>query len=112
MSTQSLALLRSSQNQELKQLAAHHLAEDLTASDRQLLENSASKLTSYTTIGSAIGLGLGVALAFRLRRLRVRTFQAFRAKEKPTKVVFEDGREGLLFPFFRIGFILLVRSNC
>lgn len=54
-----------------------------------------SKLSTYTTIGSLLGLGLTTALAFRVRQNRVRMFQAFKTSQKPTHVKFADGREGL-----------------
>ena len=66
----------------------------LQESDRETLRSAASKASTHATIGSLIGVGLGLALAFRLRQNRVKTFQAFRAAERPTHVQFAGGRTG------------------
>lgn len=98
MSSESLALLRRNAGNELAQLAEEHMNHDLQQSDRDALNSAARKLSTYTTIGSFVGLGLGVALAFRVRRLRADTFKAFRAAEKPTQIKFADGRTGKPLP--------------
>lgn len=100
MSQDSLALLRKNVGPELASLAEQHIQHDLTENDRQVLNKAAGKLSTYTTVGSLVGLGLGVALAFRIRSIRTQTFKAIRAAEKPTHVRFADGREreSLCFP--------------
>lgn len=67
----------------------------LNQSDRDTLKSAAGKVSTHALIGSLVGLGLGAALAFRVRSNRVRLFEAFRAKQKPTHVKFADGREGM-----------------
>lgn len=44
-------------------------------------------------VGSLVGIGLGTFLAIRLRANRNKIFQAFKASEKPTHVVFASGRQ-------------------
>ena len=95
MSSDSLAVLRHNIGPELAQLAENHIQHDLRESDREALNSAAKKLSTYTTMGSLVGLGLGVVLAFRVRSVRAQTFKAIRAAEKPTHVRFADGREGM-----------------
>ncbi len=45
-------------------------------------------------MGSLVGVAAGVILGVRVRRARTAMFDAFRAREKPVKVLFEDGRSG------------------
>ena len=63
----------------------------LTPEDRDTLKSATTKLSTYTTIGSLLGLGLTTALAFRVRQNRVKFFEAFKASRKPTHVKFADG---------------------
>ena len=94
MSTESLAVLRKSSRDDLSQLAEEHMKHDLEPSDRDALHKAASKISTHTIVGSLLGVGLGAFMAFRLRTARTAMFDAFRAAEKPTKVVFADGRTG------------------
>ena len=94
MSTESLAAFRKSGRDELAKLAEEHMQHDLQESDRSALRNAAAKLSTHATIGSLLGLGLGVFMAYRLRTARNTMFNAFRAREKPTRVQFADGRTG------------------
>jgi len=96
MSLESLAISRKNAGSELAQLAEEHMKHDLQQSDRDALNDAARKFSSYTAIGSIVGLSLGAALAFRVRRVRTQYFKAFRAIEKPTHVKFADGREQAL----------------
>lgn len=48
----------------------------------------------HAGIASLAGLGLGIYAAFRLRRMRMAYFNAFRAMEKPVEIRFADGRTG------------------
>lgn len=68
---------------------------DLEPSDREVLQKAAGKVTVPATIGTLVGLGLGIYAAFRLRKARLSMFNAFRATEKPTHVVFAGGRQGM-----------------
>jgi hypothetical protein len=86
--------IRNRRSDELAQLADHHIQQDLQPDDREALKSAARKVSLWTTVGSAIGIGLGLYAAFRLRSSRKTFFQVFRAQEKPTKVVFADGRTG------------------
>ncbi|KAF9886756.1 hypothetical protein FE257_011133 [Aspergillus nanangensis] len=90
--SESFAVLRRRRSDELAKLADQHIQHDLQQSDRDALKNAAYKVSLWTTVGSAVGVGLGLYVAFRLRSTRKALFEAFRAKEKPTKVVFADGR--------------------
>lgn len=91
--SESLAVLRRTQNQELADLADQHLKHDLTESDRQKLKSAASTVSTATMIGTLAGLSLGAYFAFKVRSNRQKMFQAFRAAEKPTHVRFASGRE-------------------
>ncbi|KAJ5885358.1 hypothetical protein N7495_009868 [Penicillium taxi] len=89
---ESLALLRRGRSNELNRLASEHLEHDLQPEDRDRLKSAASKISLWTTVGSAVGVSLGLFAAVRLRNTRKAFFAAVRAQEKPTKVVFADGR--------------------
>ncbi|MCJ1475866.1 hypothetical protein MMC13_004530 [Lambiella insularis] len=95
MSSSSLALLRPSPQDDLSKLAASHLQHDLQQSDRDALRHASSQLATHTTVGSLLGLGLGIFLAYRVRSARSSMFNAFRAREKPVRVQFPDGRTAL-----------------
>ncbi|KAJ5167997.1 uncharacterized protein N7482_003591 [Penicillium canariense] len=90
--SESFALLRRRRSDELAKLADEHMQHDLQADDRDALKSAASTVSSWTTVGSAVGLGLGLYAAIRLRSTRKAFFAAVRAQERPTKVVFADGR--------------------
>ena len=94
MFADSLAVLRKNVGEDISKLAEEHLKHDLQDSDRDTLNDAATKIGMHATVGSFLGLGLGVFLAFRLRRNRSKMFNAFRTVEKPTYVKFADGREG------------------
>jgi hypothetical protein len=98
----SLAILRKNASKELAELAENHMKDDLQQSDRDVLNSAAQKFSTYTTIGSLVGLGLGAFLAVRVRRIRADTFKAFRAMERPTHVLFADGRTGRLALYFNL----------
>ncbi|PLN75332.1 hypothetical protein BDW42DRAFT_180867 [Aspergillus taichungensis] len=91
--SESIALLRRRRADDLTRLANEHMQKDLRAEDRETLKSAASTVSLWTAIGSAAGVGLGLYVAFRLRSARTAFFQAFRAKEKPTHLVFADGRQ-------------------
>ncbi|RHZ50081.1 hypothetical protein CDV55_100110 [Aspergillus turcosus] len=84
--------IRSRRSDELTRLADQHMQHDLQPEDRDVLKGAASRVSLWTTVGSAVGIGLGLYVAFRLRSTRKAFFEAFRAAEKPTQVVFADGR--------------------
>ncbi|RAL14696.1 uncharacterized protein BO97DRAFT_364990 [Aspergillus homomorphus CBS 101889] len=88
----SFPMTRSRRSDELVRLADQHLQHDLQPADRDALQAAARKVSMWTTIGSAVGVGLGLYTAFRLRSSRRAFFEVFRAKEKPTQVVFANGR--------------------
>lgn len=92
--SESFALMRRRRSDELAKLADEHLQHDLQADDRDALRSAASTVSMWTTVGSAVGLGLGLFAAIRLRSTRKAFFDAIRAQERPTKVVFADGRTG------------------
>lgn len=92
---ESLAILRQQRSDELANLADQHLQHDLRSEDREKLKAAASSVSLWTTVGSAIGVSLGLLAAIRLRSTRKAFFSAIRAQEKPTKVVFQDGRTGM-----------------
>ncbi|KAL4878357.1 hypothetical protein BJY04DRAFT_221293 [Aspergillus karnatakaensis] len=83
---------RNRRSDELAKLADHHIQHDLNADDREALKSAAKKVSLWTTVGSAIGIGLGLYTAFRLRSSRKAFFEVFRAAEKPTQIVFANGR--------------------
>lgn len=101
--SESLAALRKNRRDELAKLADQHLQHDLRESDRDALKNAATRVSTWTLVGSAVGIGLGFFVAFRLRSARKAMFEAFKAQEKPVSVVFSDGRTGMdisLFVYF------------
>ncbi|KAI0385558.1 hypothetical protein F5Y04DRAFT_276893 [Hypomontagnella monticulosa] len=87
------AFRKSEQHTDLGQLAEEHMKHDLTQEDRDVLMKASTRVTTPAIIGTIAGLGLGLYAAFRLRRVRADMFKAFRAAEKPTHVVFSDGRK-------------------
>jgi hypothetical protein len=92
-----LALFRPApQYEDLSKLAQEHFDQDLSADDKNTLRAASKKVSRHTMLGSIVGLGLGVYAAVKLRRVRADMFAAFRTAEKPTKVVFADGRTGEL----------------
>ncbi|KAF2117678.1 hypothetical protein BDV96DRAFT_570672 [Lophiotrema nucula] len=90
--TESLAAFRNQRSQELRKLAEEHLQHDLTQSDRDIIRSAAQKVGTYASVGTGLGLAFGIYTAFRLRRMRLAYFNAFRATEKPVEVRFADGR--------------------
>lgn len=86
------------QYDDLSKLAQEHFDHDLSADDKDTLRTASKKVSRHAMLGSFLGLGLGVYAAVRLRRVRADMFAAFRTAEKPTKVLFADGRTGELFP--------------
>lgn len=111
MSLESLAISRKNASHELAQLAEEHMKHDLHQSDRDAIADATRKFSTYTAIGSILGLGLGAALAFRVRRARTEYFKAFRAIEKPTHVKFADGREGEYFQYSKLGFLTFIHRG-
>lgn len=93
---ESVAILRRRRSDDLAKLADEHLQQDLQAQDRDKLKSAASTISVWTTVGSAVGISLGLFAAIRLRSTRKAFFAAVRAQERPTKVVFADGRTGIL----------------
>ena len=79
---------------ELAKLTEDHLQHDLRQSDRDALKSATASVSTGVMVGSLIGVTAGIVLGLRVRSTRTAMFNAFRAKEKPVKVVFEDGREG------------------
>ncbi|KGO71479.1 hypothetical protein PITC_051070 [Penicillium italicum] len=90
--SESFAILRQRRSDELAKLADEHLQHDLQSADRDKLNAAASSISLWTTVGSAVGVSLGLLAAIRLRSTRKAFFSAIRAQERPTKVIFEDGR--------------------
>jgi hypothetical protein len=93
--SESFAILRQRRSDEFAKLADEHIQHDLQASDRDKLKAAASSISLWTTVGSAVGVSLGLFTAIRLRSTRKAFFSAIRAQERPTKVMFEDGRTGM-----------------
>jgi hypothetical protein len=93
--SESFAILRQRRSDELAKLADEHLQHDLQSGDRDKLNAAASSISLWTTVGSAVGVSLGLLAAIRLRSTRKAFFSAIRAQEKPTKVIFEDGRTSM-----------------
>jgi hypothetical protein len=97
MSAESFAAFRRHHGDELGKLAEAHWNKDLEQSDRDTLRAAAQRFQRHALIGSVVGIGLGVLLAARVRSMRVRMFNAFKAQDKPTHVQFADGRTGMRF---------------
>ncbi|KAI1196556.1 hypothetical protein F5X97DRAFT_206955 [Nemania serpens] len=90
----SLAIFRrSEQHEDFTKLANKHIQSDLEPSDRELLRKAVKRVATSTTVGSLIGIGLGIYASVRLRKVRTDVFAAFRAAEKPSFVVFSNGRQ-------------------
>ena len=70
-------------------LIAHYSLND---SDRDLLKRAARKVSTHVAIGSVLGIAFGAYTAFRLRKMRLSYFNAFKAIEKPVEIKFADGR--------------------
>ncbi|KAI1341737.1 hypothetical protein F5Y15DRAFT_346058 [Xylariaceae sp. FL0016] len=90
------AFRKSEHHDDLGKLAEEHLKHDLEPEDRDALIQASSRVTIPAAIGTLVGLGLGVYAAVRLRRIRADMFSAFRAAEKPSHVVFADGRREIV----------------
>ncbi|KAH8591037.1 hypothetical protein B0O99DRAFT_633493 [Bisporella sp. PMI_857] len=86
------AFRKSPQHEDLANLAKEHLNHDLNQEDRDVLVKAGGRIYGPATIGTLVGLGLGLYAAFRLRKVRLAMFNAFRASEKPTSIVFAGGR--------------------
>ncbi|PWY67141.1 hypothetical protein BO70DRAFT_418801 [Aspergillus heteromorphus CBS 117.55] len=78
----------------LARLADDHLQQDLRPDDRVALHSAARAVSRWTLVAGSLGLGLGLFVALRLRSSRKAVFDAFRARERPTGLVFADGRTG------------------
>ncbi|GAP88967.1 hypothetical protein SAMD00023353_3400470 [Rosellinia necatrix] len=90
----SLAAFRKSEQQdELARLASKHIQSDLEPSDRDALRRATARVATSAVVGSLVGLGLGLYASIRLRRVRTEMFAAFRASERPSFVVFPNGRQ-------------------
>ncbi|KAI0843633.1 hypothetical protein F5Y06DRAFT_8058 [Hypoxylon sp. FL0890] len=87
------AFRKSERDSDLAKLAEEHIKSDLTQEDRDALMKASTRVTRRAVIGTLAGLGLGIYAAYRLRRVRADMFNAFRAAEKPTHVLFADGRK-------------------
>ncbi|CAJ2510887.1 Uu.00g065120.m01.CDS01 [Anthostomella pinea] len=87
------AFRKSEHHDDLGKLAEQHLKHDLEPSDRDALVKASKRVTLPATLGTLLGLGLGVYAAVRLRKVRADMFSAFRAAEKPSHVIFADGRK-------------------
>jgi hypothetical protein len=98
---ESIAALRRQRRDELSKLADEHLQHDLQPADRDALKAAAKKVSTWTMVGSALGIGLGFYVAFRLRSTRKQVFEIFKAQEKPVSVVFADGRAGKMAHYFK-----------
>lgn len=85
---------RNGQLAELAEIAEKHFQQDMSPEDRQVLKKATNKVSIYTSVGTALGIGAGLFLAFRFRQARIRTWESFKAREKPVAVRFADGREG------------------
>ncbi|OQE20997.1 hypothetical protein PENFLA_c015G10365 [Penicillium flavigenum] len=90
--SESFPIFRQRRSDELAKLADEHMEHDLQSGDRDKLKTAASSISLWTTVGSAVGVSLGLLAAIRLRSTRKAFFSAIRAQERPTKVIFEDGR--------------------
>lgn len=68
--------------------------DSLDQKDRDVLKKASRKLSTHVGMASLVGVSLGLYGAYRLRRMRLAYFQAFKAMEKPTEIRFADGRTG------------------
>ncbi|KAI1354117.1 hypothetical protein F5Y01DRAFT_22689 [Xylaria sp. FL0043] len=87
------AFRRSAHHDELTKLANEHIQTDLEPADREALLKATTRVATATTVGSLVGLGLGLYASIRLRKIRTDMFAALRAGEKPTAVIFANGRQ-------------------
>lgn len=80
--------------QEFVELARRHYENDLTTTDRELLEKAGNRVGLYTTIGASVGLGLGVFLSLRVRRAGIKFYNQAKKIERPVAIQFKDGHTG------------------
>ncbi|PRP76010.1 hypothetical protein PROFUN_01726 [Planoprotostelium fungivorum] len=93
MSSDSIAAFRRTMASDLHKLAEDHLQHDLHQSDRDLLMSAGNSFFTFAAAGTFIGLSLGALSAYRLRAAREAMFKALRTAERPTHLVFADGRQ-------------------
>jgi hypothetical protein len=92
MSTESLAYFRRHRGEELQRLADRHFEHDLQPEDRETVKKAAGQFSTWTAVGSIVGLSAGLLLTLRFRAARMRAYEAFKLKDKPTGLQFANGR--------------------
>jgi hypothetical protein len=97
MSTESLAYFRRHRGEELQRLADRHFEHDLQPEDRETVKKAAGQFSTWTAVGSIVGLSAGLLLTLRFRAARLRAYEAFKLKDKPTGLQFANGRVSHLF---------------
>lgn len=108
----SLAAFRppAAHQQDLAVLAQTHFQNDLTSDDRDVLVSAAATLQRYAAVGSLVGIGVGCLLAYRVRALRRNWFVEFQTRmvgrDRPRRLVFESGKDGMSCIFFFFFFLL------
>ncbi|KAK4548291.1 hypothetical protein LTR36_010161 [Oleoguttula mirabilis] len=94
MSSDSLAMFRKSLGPDMAKLAEEHLQHEYGVPPSLLPDKEGpSTVSTYTSVGSLIGVGLGIFLAYRIRSNRAAMFRTFRTADRPTAVKFAGGRE-------------------
>lgn len=79
---------------DIKKLCEDHWRTGYSEDDRKVLTETHSMLRTTAVTTSFLGLVLGLYGAHRLRARRTAMFQAFRAYERPSHVVFPSGKTG------------------
>ena len=81
---------------EARRRIEEHLARTLSEDDRNAIRKAVSTTAIYSNVAPYLGIAVGLLGAHRLRANKIAMLRAFRTQERPTHVVFANGRTGML----------------